>query len=150
VSKPPAEPKPTLEQWIYVGRRELRDATLGDTYLTPDGENPSFANMRKSRAIGATYEIQAIRRADGLSIRGETRFVKVAEPGDPRLGEWEALDRAAYTAHELRKAEQRAKRESPEHFGELTLAQLRALFVKQPAPHAAALLAQVLRYLRVT
>lgn len=132
------------ERWTYAGRRQVTGGKLGYCWVDGDGRELFYATVRAG-VVGAVYELDVERADDNVRVVPSPRFVD--EPRDPRVAEWEAEDRAAYTADELRKRESRAKRASGERFGQLTLEQLRAQLIAQPPPRRAALLAQVLRYL---
>lgn len=130
-----------VERWVYIGRRVLAKGGLGHYFLEPTGQARGFKKV-SAHAVGATYEVHAIREGDSVSIAGSPRFVEAAQEGS-EAAVWEAEDRAAYTADELRKAEARAKREGK--FGELTLNDVRDLMRRRPM-QATALLAQIIRY----
>lgn len=132
------------ELWTYLGRRELGKGGLGNLWLDEAGEKLLYGPKLKAHVVGARYEVQVAR--DLESVRAGSPVFK-EQPDDDRVPHWEAEDRAAYTADELRRMEQRARREAPDRFGQLTLAELKALYLKQPAARSAALLAQTIRYL---
>lgn len=74
--------------------------------------------------------------------------MEAPDPADSDTAKWEAEDRTAVTADAILKAEGKAHRGSPERFGALTLTDLRELYLRQPPIQAAAVLGQILRYLR--
>jgi hypothetical protein len=133
------------ERWTYIGRRDLGKGGLGHCFLDPEGNELAYTGKAmRAQAIGGHYDVDVNR--DGGSVRARIiRFVGDSE--DSRKPEWEADDRTSYAADELRKAEQRMRREGREQFGNLTLDELHEMYLKQPPGRAAAFLAQVLRYL---
>jgi hypothetical protein len=134
------------ERWTYMGRRETTSRKLGALWKTGDGEELLFVSKRPPKVVGGIYEVAVYRKADGISIGVSPTFIESGEDSD--LAKWEAEDRAAATADSLRKAEAKAYRESPDRFGQLTLTELRDIYLTTPPLRAAALLGQVLRYLR--
>lgn len=138
----------TPEHWTYLGRRETQSRKLGALWKTSDGKELLFNSKGHPKVVGATYEVTVYRKSDGISIGTSPMLVQAPEGEDTDVAKWEAEDRAAVTADAIRKAEAKAKRDSPERFGALTLTELREIYLRQPPLHAAALLGQILRYLR--
>ena len=118
--KPPAaaaDTASTTERWTYIGRRELSNGKLGACYLDAQHKMLVLELKLRGGAIGATYEAKVKRRADSVSVIGQPAYAVPPDPADRRVGEWEAENRAAYTAGELRKSEQRARRQGPNGSG---------------------------------
>jgi hypothetical protein len=135
------------ERWTYLGRRETQGGRLSALWKTSDGEELLFNSKRLSKVVGAVYEVTVYRNPQGISIGASPTFAEAPNTEDTDISRWEAEDRAAVTADALRKAEAKAHRASPERFGELTLAELRETYLRQPPLRGAALIGQVLRYI---
>jgi hypothetical protein len=135
------------ERWTYLGRRETQSGRLGALWRTTDGEELLFHSKRPPKVVGAIYEVTVHRTPDGISIGTSPTFAQAPRPETDEVARLEAEDRAAMTADAIRKAEAKLKHASPERFGELTLAQLRETYRRQPSVRAAALIGQVLRYI---
>lgn len=136
------------ELWIYAGRRELAGGGLAGAWIDATGDELLFKG--KHRAIGATYEVQVGRDASNVRAGVDrARFVQAGSvSNNPRLPAWTAADRAAYTSDQARRREERAKRDSAQRFGDLTLDDVRQRLATLPAPQRAALLANVLLHIR--
>ncbi|HEY3944402.1 MAG TPA: hypothetical protein VGL78_04175 [Solirubrobacteraceae bacterium] len=135
------------ERWTYLGRRESANHKLLAYWQMADGERALFGGKHPPRVVGGTYEVQVYRRPDGLSIGTYPTFIEGPSPEDEKVAEFEAEDRAASTANQIRKAEAKARAGSPERFGELTLNELRRNLARQPSLRRAALIGQILRYI---
>ncbi|HEV3071882.1 MAG TPA: hypothetical protein VGY76_10715 [Solirubrobacteraceae bacterium] len=135
------------ERWRYLGRRETRSGRLGAMWKTSDGEELLFAAKRPPKVVGGIYEVTVHRNPGAISIGASPTFMEAPDGEDTGVAKWEAEDRAAVTADALRKAEAKAYRSSLERFGELTLAELREIYLRQPRLRGAALIGQVLRYI---
>jgi hypothetical protein len=135
------------ERWRYLGRRETERGPLGAMWEMADGERALFGAKRPPKVVGGIYEVTVHRSPDALSIGASPTFVQAPSPDDPQVAQLEAEDRAAATADALRKAESKAHRASRERFGQLTLAELRETYLRQPSIRGAALIGQVLRYI---
>ena len=135
----------TPERWIYAGRREVSTGRLAGVWIDAAGDELLF--KCKHRPIGATYEV-GVHRGDGSVRASVDRAAFLEATGDdPRIPEWVALDRTAYTNDQARRREERAKRDAAQRFGELTLDEIRARVHDLPAPRRAALLANVLLHI---
>lgn len=135
------------EHWTYLGRRETQSGRLGALWRTSEGEELLFHSKRPPKVVGAIYEVTVHRTPDPISIGASPTFARAPSPETEEVAGLEAEDRAAMTADAIRKAEAKAKHSSPERFGELTLAELREIYLRQPSVRAAALFGQVLRYI---
>lgn len=132
-----------IEGWTYAGRRETTGGGLAYMYVDGNGEELLYKD--KHRVIGGLYELP-VRRADGRTSVMFTNMVYRGINADAPAGQWEAEDRAAYTAVEARKSEARDKRDDTA-FGSLTLDDLRAITRRVPPGQRYALVARVLAYL---
>ncbi len=142
-----AEPVP--ERWTYLGRRKTKGGMLGAMWKNAAGEEMLFNAKRHPKVVGGIYDVTVDdRNPDGISIGASPPFVEAPDPDDSDAARWEAEDRTAVTAAAILKAEGKAHRASPERFGALTLTELRELYLRQPPIQAAALLGQLLRFLR--
>ena len=136
------------ERWTYLGRRKTQGGKLGALWKTSEGEELLFNSKRHPKVVGGIYDVTVYRTDEGISIGAAPPFVEPPDPDDSDTAKWEAEDRTAVTADAILKAEGKAHRGSPERFGALTLTDLRELYLRQPPIQAAALLGQILRYLR--
>lgn len=139
----------TTETWTYCGRRlagRKGDKLVG-LWLDVNGDERMFTGADfQTRAIGATYSIEVERKPDdaGVTVYGTpTLHDPEAAESDPRVPSWEALSTAAMTADNLRKREDKLRRDGS-RFGELTLDEVGAIARRLPAPQRRALMAQVL------
>lgn len=132
------------ERWTYAGRRVVDGGGLAGVWIDDVGEELLFKG--RHRSIGATYEVGVSRDATVRAGVDRAAFVD-AGGDDPRIAEWVAHDRAAYTSDQARRREERAKRDAASRFGELTLDDVRERLRSLPAPQRAALLSNVLLHI---
>lgn len=147
-----ADETKSIERWTYIGRRVLVGGQLGTGFIDGEGRELAYSSKARQSVIGGLYEVPVTRSDDGdaTSITpAEIQFVEAPDPNDERVPAWGLADRTAYTADELRKREQKAKRDGGGRLGELTFEEFRTQYWKAPAPQQAAMLAQMLRYVGV-
>jgi len=134
----------TPERWTYAGRRVVTGGGLAGVWVDGAGEELLFKS--RHRSIGATYEVGVSR---GDTVRATVEHATFLDAGndEPRIPEWVAQDRAAYTSDQARRREERAKRDAASRFGELTLDDVHARMHSLPAPQRAALLSNVLLHI---
>lgn len=140
------------ELWIYAGRRLLSDNKLAACFVGPDGEEMLYGMGKgvKHRAIGATYEVEVKREGERATARiADATFVDAAAESDARVGEWEARDRAAFTTDMVRKAEDKARKDTSA-WENMTLDELRRAYMRLPWGQQTAMIAQVIRYLQMS
>jgi hypothetical protein len=141
-------PEQVVEHWFYTGKRLLRGGSLAHAWLTPSGREPAFVVKGRDRfAIGGVYEATVSGTDGALSLHGQPKFLRAHGVGDEQVRGWIAESTASVAAHEMARAEKRAKATAAKRFGELTLEELRATMNKALPHHRTGLAAAVLDYL---
>ena len=135
-----------LERWTYVGRRVDGGEVL---YAWLDADHCLWRfPAGRALAIGARYDVAVVRGTDGTCRLGpEATFTGEVVEDASLLAEWTAHDRVAGGLDQLRRAEQRARKDATTRYGAVTLKQLRDLHAGLPARAQAVLLAQVFVFL---
>lgn len=142
-----AEAESATERWHYAGVRVLAGRKKGHAWVTPAGKELYYGAKNNSGGIiGAGYDAE-VSRAQGpkgtvTTLHGTPRFAVPAAPGDDRVADWAAQDKAAKAELELETLKRNAKRIDPL---DEALAPLLALARKVPAPQRDAFAVYVLR-----
>lgn len=134
-----------VERWVYMGRRQDSAKKIVHAYRDENGETLLYKD--KHRSVGALYEVEVKR--DGQSARARldgAKFVEAKAVDEETLQTWTVADRAAYTADEMRKAEQRAKNDASTWEG-MTLSDLRENYQRLPHGQQTGMMAYVMRYM---
>jgi hypothetical protein len=140
----------TENEWVYLGRRfSAGDKKLWFNFRDHEGETRLFSRPPSSPVVGGRYAIQNRRLPEGrcsARVQDAGYVGPVAEP-DRVVEVWRLQDRAAATQLEALRARKRAAADNGE-IGDLTLAEVRALVVRQATSTArAGMIAAVLNYI---
>lgn len=131
-------------EWTYTGLRARRDGKAFHEWL--DGAGASLWYSKGAPVVGGVYRIEVCSTDDTTTARfGSLQYLRKSD--DARVPAWTMEHRAAQAIVEGERAEKRAQREAGAALGDLTLRELRAMYLNAMPPQAAGVLTTAVRYL---
>jgi hypothetical protein len=135
------------ERWTYLGRVELKTGKVGHRWRDEGGVELAFAVLR-GMTIGGLYELEVTRGDDGAfeSVKAAPLYIGRADLDADAVARLRAEDQATMTHVEARRAHARDARENVD-IGDMTLRQVRAMWMDAVAGREHAVMARVIGYI---
>lgn len=135
----------TTSIWVYGGQRQASNGQLRHLWLTQGGEELLYKKAGKGCTPGFKYSVGVELKPGGDRSVDLSTIQWTGDQAD-NAGELQALDREAKVQQEQQRAHDKLRKEGKE-FGDLTLAELRALSRSRLPHQRAGLVAAVVQYL---